>query len=352
MIYFKEIIDKIVKTVLITKEDSESLKAKKIVWYSAVISIFLLIFISWLIFALFTFTTENVKVPILEGDTIYTALNKLYERRLIPKAMPQYSESIDEQIVFNQNPKQGLIVKKGSVVSFNVSLGKKDNAMPDFRGYDLFELEDFLHTRFNGRLPFILESPTYEYSTEVEKGRIIRQEPKDGVPLKTVKKVKIWVSNGPKQEGALLLKNYVGNKIDQVAKELSSSSIPYTCIFNIVKEKDLDLIITEQSVGEGKLISDLVLDQKVVVFKVNKYLDKPEKGETQLSLMIDLPKKGIPYHFDVRVQKGRSKEKSILKLMTTGGVSMPIYFNADKDTKLLLYIDTKLFKTMTLDEKQ
>lgn len=343
--YFKEIIEKIIKILIITKEDSDILKAKKILWYSAVLSVFVMILLSSFIFVIFTFSTENVKVPMIERDNIYTALNKLYEKRLIPKPIIQYSDDYDAHIVFNQNPKQGLIVKKGSVVTFYVSLGQKDNALPDFRGYDLFELEEFLTTRYK-KLPFVIEQPIYEYSDEVEKGKIIRQYPKDGTPINFVKKVKIWVSNGPKQENSLMLRNYVGERFDVVSKELADANIPFSCIFEIVNTKEEHLIIVKQSIGPGKLVSELITEQKEVVLKVNLFLQKKEKDEKEDIVIINLPKKAIPYKVDLKIQHGNLKEKSLISFTTRGGITFPLPCYVKKESRIIIYIEDKIYKTV------
>lgn len=351
MIYFKNIFKKIISTVFINPEDSDILKAKKIIWYSTIGSVFIMIFVSWTIFILLTFTKNNVKVPIIEGDNIYTALNKLYEKRLIAKTITQFSDEIDSGIVFDQNPKQGYIVKKGRIVSFTVSLGKKDSALPDFRGFNLFELEDSLYKKFNSKVPFEIENPVYEYNSEVEKGRIIKQMPKDGIPVNNVKKLKVWISNGPKQEGALVLKNYTGKHIEEVSKELSDLEIFFNCDFDLVAKRDDDMIITSQSIGEGKLLSEILEEQKVIVFRVNKYLEKEDKDDFKGTYLLDLPKKPIPYLLEIKIQHGNSREKIIKKLNTKGGVSFPVLYYAKKESKLQVYIDNKLYKTINLNNE-
>ncbi|MBN2547225.1 MAG: PASTA domain-containing protein [Spirochaetes bacterium] len=351
MIYFKNIFKKILSTIFINPEDTDILKAKKIIWYSTIGSVFIMIIVAWAIFILLTFTRNNVKVPMIEGDNIYTALNKLYEKRLIAKTITQFSDDIDSGTVFNQLPKQGYIVKKGRIVSFTVSLGKKDNALPDFRGFNLFELEDSLYKKFNSKIPFEIENPVYEYNSEVEKGRIIKQSPKDGIPINNVKKLKVWVSNGPKQEGASILKNYVGKNIEEVSKDLAELELFFNCDFDIVTKRDQDMIITNQSIGEGKLISEILEEKKVVVFKVNKYLEKEDKDDFKGTYLLDLPKKPIPYLLEVKIQHGISKEKAIKKLNTKGGVSLPILYYAKNDSRLLVYIDNKLFTTINLQDE-
>lgn len=350
MIYFKELFQKIISTIFINIDDSDELKAMKIIWYSTVGAVIILIIVSFIVLNISIIGTDIVKVPMIEGDNIYTALNKLYEKKLIPRAAVQYSETIDSQTVYNQNPNPGTIVKEGRVVTFIVSLGSKENSLPDFRGFNLFELEDYLNSHFKDKNKIGIEQVVYEYSDQVEKGRIIKQSPKDGVPIVTVKKIKFWVSNGPKQEGARTLKNYIGKNITEVSQELSDIEVLYAYDYELVNKNDQDMIIIDQGVNEGKLIDELVQEQKIVFFKVNKYFEK-NKDKIKGTYVLDIPKKPLPFTVEVKIQTGSSKEKSLKKLSTKGGVSIPIPYSAKENSRLMIFYEGKLANTVELIEE-
>ncbi|MCK4799313.1 MAG: PASTA domain-containing protein, partial [Spirochaetes bacterium] len=339
MEYFKEIFQKIISTLLIKQTDPEIDKAKKIIWYSFFCSIILLFFFSWIIFIILTSSTYSVKVPMIEGDNIYIALKKIYKQRLVSHVIPKYSDTQELGAVYNQEPKQGGTVKKGRVISFNVSLGPQNLALPDFRGFTLFELEEYLEKQYpSSEIPFEIENPIYEFNNEVEKGRIFKQIPEDGVPVYNVNKLQYWISNGTKDISAKVIKNYIGRNIEEVSKELANLEIFYTYEYELVNKKSKDMIIIDQSIGEGKLIDEIIEESKILVLKVNKY-EYIDGDKIKGTYLLDIPKKPLSYLLEVKIKSGNSKPKLILKKQTKGGVSIPIPYAGKKNAKLLVYYD-------------
>lgn len=349
---FKEVLEKIISTILITPDDSETDKAKKIIWYAFFGSIILIFIVSWIIFVLFTFTTEIVKVPNIEGNYLYKAIEKLSEKKLIPNFSAKYSTIYPEGIVFNQSPPPGSTIKMGRVVHLTVSLGDNSKALPDFRGYTLFDLADFLDKTYpNGKIPYQFEPIIYEFNNSVEKGRVIKQEPLDGTPLKEVKKIKLWISNSIKDETEKTLPNFVGQKINEIYKKIEKYEILYTLDFKITNKKEENMLIIGQSIGEGALISELIEETKPVVFYTNIYKElHSEKIEGFIS--ISLPKKPLPFDFEVKIKKLKdANERSIIKIKTKGGVDFPIPYYDKENTKLYIYYNQKLEKELVVKEE-
>lgn len=352
MDHFRELFSKLVSNITINSHDSEAEKSKKIIRYSFFGSLIILIVVSWGIFVFLTFPGEIVKVPMVIEDDIYLALKKLYQKRLVVNVTPRYSDTIDPGRVYKQTPKQGTIVKKGRVVSLYVSLGPLENALPDFRGFSLLELESYLNERYYSKdVPFIIDTPVYEFSDSVEKGRIIKHEPKDGEPIFNINKIKVWISNGPKDFNTKTISSYVGRNIDDVSKELAGLELSYTYEFIIVKDKKQDMIIAEQSIGEGKIIDDLIEEGKTLILKVNKY--RYINGEKiKGTYLLDVPKKALPYLVEIKIKDAKSNEKVILERNTRGGVSIPIPYAGTKDTKLFVYFDKTLVNEIDLSSEE
>ena len=351
MEYFKEIFKSIISKIIIGSGDSDTEKAIKIIWYSIIGSIGILIFISWIIFILFTFSNENVKVPMVKGDDIYVALNKFYEKRLVVNARAAFNDDVEAGIVFRQSPNQGEIVKRGRLVTIYVSKGSVKAALPDFVGNTLFDLEERLKNEYpDGKIPFKIDNPVYEFNGAKEKGVIFKQEPDPNTPFHKIKKVKLWVSNGPEEKSAKILGNYLGKNIEEVSKELAKLELFYNCVFEIVEDRDKDMLVVDQSIEEGRMIDQIFEEGKVLILKVNKYLEV--KGEKiKGTYLLDLPKKPLPFDVEVKVRDDAGKEKSILKLKTKGGVSLPVLYSANKDSKLVIYFENKVYKEVALSEE-
>ncbi len=341
MEYFKDIIQKVITFILIKPDDSEEEKAKKINLYYFIGSPILLIIISSIIFIIFTSSNDKVKVPMIKGDSIYDAVKKLSDKKLVTSVITKYTDEADAGIVYMQSPNQGSVVKRGRVVVLNVSLGPIKSELPDFVKSNLFDVEDYLNKEFpSGSIPFKIEDPVYEFNEEVEKGKIFDQDPKSGIPISDVKKLKFWISNGTKDESVKLIKNYIERNIEDVSKDLAELEIFYTFEFEVVKDKAIDMIITAQSISEGVEVEELMEEGKKLILKVNKYLEI-DKNKIKGTYPLDLPDKPIPYLVEVKIKDGISKEKRILKIKTKGGVTIPIPYSGTIESSLQVYFDDK-----------
>lgn len=349
MEYLKDIIQKVINFILIKPDDSEDEKAKKINLYYFIGSPILLIILSSVIFIIFTSSNDSVKVPMIKGDNIYEAIKKLSDKKLVTSVITKYTNEADPGIVYMQSPNQGSVVKRGRVVVLNVSLGPIKSELPDFVRSTLFDVEDYLSKEYpSGNIPFKIESPVYEFNEEVEKGKIFKQEPISGLPISEVKKLKFWISNGQKDESVKLIKNYIGRNIEEVSIDLAELEIYYTFDFEFVKEKQNDMIVTAQSISEGVIVDELMEEGKKLILKVNKYIEI-DKNKIKGTYPLDLPGKPIPYQVEVKIKEGSSKGKSILKVKTKGGVTIPVVYSGTIESSLMVFFDNTLQKEIKLD---
>lgn len=345
-------IGKLYSRFIINAGDSEIVKARKVSWYMFFGSILMIVFVSWLCFILFTFSQNRVKIPHIEGEQIYNALKKLSDKGLVVSVNPKYSEEYAEGIVFEQSLLQGSLVKKGRRISVSVSLGTASTALPDFNGFTLFELADFLDKQYaNIKIPYEITTPVYEYNESMEKGRIIKQEPKEGTPLKDVKSVKIWVSNGI-EENVNLLPDFTGKKLDEVSALLISYELYYTVLFTITDVSEDDFTVKEQSLGEGYSIQDIVKQEKPLILSVDKFVPEAEDNDIEGIFAYSLPKKPLPYDFSVRITDDESIERPLLSLKTKGGTTLSIPYVAAEFSKIQVYIDNQKIKEEEIIKKE
>lgn len=349
MEYFRDIIQKVINFILIKPDDSDEEKAKKINLYYFIGSPILLIILSSIIFIIFTSSNDRVKVPLIKGDSIYEAIKKLADKKLVTSVITKYTDEASAGIVYMQSPNQGSVVKRGRVVVLNVSLGPLKSELPDFINSNLFDVEDYLNQEYpSGNLPFKIEEPVYEFNEDIEKGKIFDQEPKKGIPISEVNKLKFWISNGQKDEGTKLIRNYIGKNIEEVSMDLAELEILFTFDFDIITDKKNDMLITAQSINEGVMVDELMEEGKKLILKVNKYIEI-DKNKIKGTYPLDIPGKPIPYLVEVKLKEGASKEKSILKIKTKGSVTIPVGYSGTKESSLLVYFDNVLQKEIKLD---
>ena len=285
-------------------------------------------------------------------QNIYIALKKLSEKRLVANANPKYSEIYKEGVVFSQSPISGTYVKKGRIINFSVSLGNMKMSLKDFRGVSLPEFYEFLKIEYpNEKFPYKIATFVYEFSDTIEKGKIFKQEPVDGTPIKNVTELKLWVSNGIKDKEYKVLPKFIGKKAGDVTTDLANCELLYTFKYNLVKFKKDDEIITEQSIGENAIIDDIVKENKILELTINKYFEI-EKEKITGTFTLEIPKKPIPFLIDVRGIGGEKIEKSLLKLKMKGGVLFPIPYSLKLHTKLNVYINGTLYKEVDLIEEE
>lgn len=339
MSHFLDFLSNIKSAILISSSDSEVDKAKKIIWYAFFGALIMLIVVPWVIFTTSTFSAEIVKVPYIEKDDIYKALKKLSDKKLVANVTPRYSDLYEEGIVFSQSPVQGSTIKHGEDVTFFVSLGTHKDALEDFRGFSLFEFATELDKNYhNSEIPFKIKTPIYEDNEKIEKGRIIKQEPAEGTPLNNVKTIQLWVSKGPKEVGKPTLSNYKERNLEDVSRELADKEVPYTITFNPVKSRDEELLVTEQSIGEGLTIEEIIEKKKILLLTVNKLVEKGDDN-IQGEFIYDVPKKPLPFELVIKLKDAEAIEEELLRVMTKGGISIALPYSAPKFSRIITFID-------------
>ncbi|MBP5705788.1 MAG: PASTA domain-containing protein [Spirochaetales bacterium] len=346
-----DIFSTIFSAIFITSDDSEEDKARKIIRYAFLGSIIMIGVVSWAIFVSATFGDRFVKVPNVQGDNIYTALQKISDRNLVADVDAKYSNDYPEGVVYFQNPTPNSVVKRGRVVNFNVSLGSTANALPDFRGMTVFELADFIDKKYSADdLKFNSIQTKYEYSDSVERGCIIRQTPAEGSPMKTVTSLEVVVSNGLESadKSEPLLADYTNVDFDKAVADLSQAGLLYNFTFRTGNYVRNNMKIASQSVPAGMPYRQIIEENKTISFVINlneKFGVYPIEGMQTLSL----PKKPLPYKVKVQVvDKTETSRVTVLDILTRGGSEIEVpYFNK-ANSKLSVSIEGQEDTEITL----
>lgn len=350
--YFKDGLTSVKNRVLIRASDSDEKKAVKIIWYSFFLGLLILIICSYLIFVGITFSGESVKVANVEGDNIYTAMRKLSEKDLSVRVYPKYSDEYAEGVVFNQNPEAGTLIKKNRNVSFNVSMGKKADSLPDFTGLSLYEIASMLMREYDyqNHVPYSFDQKNYEFSETVEKGRIIRQEPVEGTPLKSVKNVKLWISKGLDIPEDHKFGNYVGKNLTEVLEELGMKEVNANVFFQETNKRQEHFLIISQNVEEGSDVDNFIKKGEVMTLSANVWVEK-NRNLTTKNFMIDLPSRNIPYRFTLYKENPGENAKIYFSMLTKGGISFSIPYSIKKFGKMTAMANDSVLKEEITEEE-
>jgi serine/threonine-protein kinase len=134
---------------------------------------------------------ERYEVPSIVGSTREQAEAQLGELTLVAGEVSRtFSEDVAKDLIISQSPEPGTEVKRGAEVAFVISDGRQPIEVPDVTGRPAAEAVDAIEQA--GLVAQVGEA----YSGEVEKGRVISQNPADGTLFRS-DPVSVVVSLGP-----------------------------------------------------------------------------------------------------------------------------------------------------------
>ncbi len=134
---------------------------------------------------------ERYQVPSIVGSTREQAEAQLGELTLVAGEVSRtFSEDVAKDLIISQSPEPGTEVKRGAEVAFVISDGRQPIEVPDVTGRPAAEAVDAIEQA--GLVAQVGEA----YSGEVEKGRVISQNPADGTLFRS-DPVSVVVSLGP-----------------------------------------------------------------------------------------------------------------------------------------------------------
>ncbi|RJS44804.1 Stk1 family PASTA domain-containing Ser/Thr kinase [Nocardioides cavernaquae] len=134
---------------------------------------------------------ERYQVPDLKEMTEDAAQAALIEARLtFGRSVPKYHAKVPEGQVITTTPAAGEWLKRSTAVDLVISRGPRPIKITDFTGKDAKTAVKWFKDRH------LKTAVTEEFSDEVEKGKVISQDPKDGELFRD-DTVNLVVSKGP-----------------------------------------------------------------------------------------------------------------------------------------------------------
>ena len=220
-----------------------------------------------------------VYMPAVTGQGLTEAeraLNNL-SMNLQIKVEQEHSETVAANVVIRTEPGADSQLTAGQTVVLHVSLGPeiKNSSMPYVLGETLKDAKNILDTQELD----LQYTESQEYSSDVEKGCVIRTEPAAGEPLKTGDPVKIIVSKGPEMKR---MQKLVGLTVNTAIEILKGDNFTNYEIDPVESNEPKDTVI-EQSVPAN---DEVDINTKIVL-KVSK--GKPQPVETTKNVTIPIP---------------------------------------------------------------
>lgn len=180
------------------KYKGDEAKKKRLILIGAVVVALLLLGLI-IVIATGVFSKAEIQVPDVKGMTYQQAEKKLTDEGLkIKEGDRVYSAKYDEGEISSQDPDAGTKVKKGAVVTVNISKGASEDAVPDLIGMKEDEAKKKIR-KYNFEVGEVKTA-----KSEKEAGTVIDQDPKAGSEAATGTKINLTISDGKgKGEGTV-----------------------------------------------------------------------------------------------------------------------------------------------------
>jgi beta-lactam-binding protein with PASTA domain len=222
--------------ILPNRNDSQEVRNLKLTVFLFVGIIGLMLVIGLLTFSIAVRGEEQTLVPNVKGKDLIVALLELQTKKLHSNIQAQFSAAAEKNVVMEQSPSPGTLVKAGKEVKLRISKGPVIDTVENYVGQTLDEVKSYLQTLFSTNSPNLLikDPPIYRPSRGVPPGTIIAQSPKPGTKIAGLTYLEFVVSRG-EGESVAEVGSYIGMSFQEAVTQLTSLNQPF--VFSVQKAK-------------------------------------------------------------------------------------------------------------------
>jgi serine/threonine-protein kinase len=233
-------------------------------------------------------TSNTVPIPAsIIGKTEQAAKNALTNNGLLVKTEQGSSSTVEKGHVYASSPTPGTSVKVGSEVTIYISTGPEvvEVEVPDLLSKEESQVEKLLEDKN------LEKKASYDYSDEVDAGKVISQDPEAGTKVKEGTTVSYVVSLG-KEESMAKVPDLLGKTLEQAKQLLEENNLTYGNISEEYDSTDEGKIIS-QSITKGTEVSEgTAID--LVISKGEENITVPDvKGQKESKAISALEKQGL-----------------------------------------------------------
>lgn len=209
---------------------------------------------------------KEVTVPQILNLTKEEAKKLLEDNKLKIEVAGTEKSDKKEGTIIDSNPKEGQIVKEGSVVKVIVSGGIPSIKVPDLKNIDLKSAKDMIES-------YELEvgSIDSDFSDTVSKDNVIKQDPGEDKQVEKGTKINLVVSKGPKII-LIAVPNVINANINDAENALRNAKLTVNKSTEETTDKGKDQKVFYQSIEAGtKVEAGSTINIKYYIYK------EPEK---------------------------------------------------------------------------
>lgn len=286
----------------------------------------------------------EVTVPKVTEQELIEGLIILQKKKLKSIVDPRYFSEYPKNVIVEQSPEAGSIVREGKDIKLIVSKGPIISIVEDYSGKTIAYVQNRLQEIFSFQGKTIRIGNITQVISEQPQGTIIGQYPPPNTPITNVENIDLVISKG-KEIQAFRLKNYVGESVEEVMQNLALRGV----LVHVVTEEVIDPSQNGIILAQDPPVDTLINRNDTVTFQVGYLPSEIEKEKLYARVLnFDVPSdlEGV----DVRiVVKDRIGEREIYNAENIGGDSISIPFNSYSNTTVYIYINDGVFEVKKLE---
>ena len=229
------------------------------------------------------------------------------------------------------------------VTDINLVSLPKEEVIASYYNKDLKELKDFAD---KNNINLVIE---YEYSDEIETGKIIRIDTEGISYVKDIKQIIVTISDGPNYDKLLIVPSMIGRNLDDLIEFINKNFMNNVTINFEISDSDKDTIISQDKNGEIRRNSDITF-----VISLGSEISDTVTMENLVGMKLFdaelwLKRNGIKY--EIKYEFSDKSKNEVLSQSTNKDEEINI-----KDTNITITVSAGVaikipdFKTMTVDE--
>ena len=229
------------------------------------------------------------------------------------------------------------------VTDINLVSLPKEEVIASYYNKDLKELKDFAD---KNNINLVIE---YEYSDEIETGKIIRIDTEGIIYVNDIKQIIVTISDGPNYDKLLIVPSMIGRNLDDLIEFIDKNFMNNVTINFEISDTDKDTIIAQDKNGEIRRNSDITF-----VISLGSEISDTVTMENLVGMKLFdaelwLKRNGIKY--EIKYEFSDKSKNEVLSQSTNKDEEINI-----KDTNITITVSAGVaikipdFKTMTVDE--
>jgi beta-lactam-binding protein with PASTA domain len=286
----------------------------------------------------------EVAVPKVTNKDLIEGLIILQKKNLRVIIDPRYFSDQPKNMIVEQIPKAGSIVREQKDIKLIVSKGPIISIVEDYTGMTIPFVQNRLQEIFSFQGKTIKIGNVTYVSSEYPEGTIVGQYPSPNTPITNVDTIDLIVSKG-KEIHVFQLKDYTGQKVDEVMQLLALRGVLVRVVTEEVLDPAMNGIIISQGLPEGTVVKR----NDTVSFNVG-YLPSEEGKEKLYARVLNFD---VPPDVDeatIRiVVKDKIGEREIYNAQNVGGDNISVPFKSYSNTTVFIYVDDGLFEMRKLE---